>query len=270
MNRLRSCSNQQDKNKLVISDLKYKKYGTGKEVIITSFLTANPKRFISLLAKDFTVYDISLRRKGFPPQLDGKQKNIVLMTWAEDIYQFALSLKIKRFFYMGISHGGLVGWNLALLHPQCLKGLISVSGVPQGRKSSRLRLQDADSMATDVALDRLLVSTTDLHRRKKIITRVKAELDSINGVPNPGLIWPDCKTDQELASKLKKIQVPILIIQGIQDNTNIVDIPFIATKSVPGAKSVYFQDEGHLIATENPTRVVDEIKLFIKQRQGVL
>ena len=184
---------------MTVTDLKYKRFGNGREIIITSMVTSNPKRFISLLAKDFTVYDVSLRRKGFPLKPSGELKNTVLTTWAEDIYRFALSLKIKKLYYMGISHGGLVGWNLASLYPHCLKGFISISGVPQDRNPSRLNLGNEDSMAGSGVLDKLIVSTTDKEYRKKIIASMQEEFGLLSEAPDPGLAWPECKTNQEWA-----------------------------------------------------------------------
>ena len=98
-----------------------------------------------------------------------------------------------------------------------------------------------------------------------MIAAMQEELKLWREGPNPGLAWPECKTNQELSDKFNKIHVPVLIIQGIQDHSTIPEAPFIATQSVAGAKSVYFQNEGHLIATENPGKVVDEITLFIHQ-----
>jgi len=264
-------------------ELSYERYGNGVDTIITSMLstgTQEPSELILLLAKQYCVYDVALRTTGFPPATADGVGNPILTTWAEDIFRLSDALGIGKFIYLGISHGGLVGWNLAYMHPEVLKCFVSIVGAPQDRNflnTEPVRMMGQPQTSPEAArafIERMFVPTTDkarLVRRDKLIKHMLSQQSSRTSVnsntgPGPGLAWPECKTNEEMAAnRLSKIEVPILIIHGIQDHFTSPEIPFISAKTVPGIKSVFFQDESHMISGESPQRVIDEINLFITQ-----
>ncbi len=55
-----------------------------------------------------------------------------------------------------------------------------------------------------------------------------------------------------------------MLISG-KDIALPADEQWCTVKQIPGAKAVFFQDEGHLMCWENPEKLVSEMTFFIDQ-----
>ena len=82
---------------------------------------------------------------------------------------------------------------------------------------------------------------------------------------NPGQVFPELETNEQVAERLGTISVPTLLLNGAQDDIIPADMSLLVARAVPGAKLVLYQDHSHTLAREAPERVVDEVALFLKE-----
>ncbi len=258
-------------------ELSYQQWGRGETSIIFSMMSfgASFDELSRLLAVDYRVYAVNLRAPALAQIQDARDPYLPL--WAKDVHDLARELRVGKFFYAGISHGGLVGWYLALTYPDALAGLISIVGVPQDRdfiqtKAVReLTQPPASPEQRRAVLASHFAPTADpvrLKRREALLVQIEQEraIPRREGLPvGPGLAFPDCKTNEELRARLSGVRVPTLILHGMYDHFTGPEMALLAAGAVPGAKAVFFQDESHMLSAESPHKVADEIRLFINQ-----
>ncbi len=258
-------------------ELTYQERGRGETAIVFSMMSfgASFDELSRLLAVDYHVFAVNLRAPA-PEQIQDA-RDPYLPLWAKDIHDLARKLRLGKFFYAGISHGGLVGWYLALTYPDALAGLISIVGVPQDRSFLQTKAvrELTQPPATPEERRAVLAShfapTTDpvrLKRREALLAQMEQERAMLRreGLPvGPGLAFPDCRTNEELRARLRGIRVPTLILHGMYDHFTDPEMALLAAGAVPRAKAVFFQDESHMLSAESPHKVADEIRLFVNQ-----
>jgi pimeloyl-ACP methyl ester carboxylesterase len=263
-------------------ELNYTEYGKGKEIFVRSQSSAFSEGQISILSKfpsdyHFFMLDLARRYKSDPGDR-------IFDVWASDVYKFTRELGLDKFIYWGTSHGGGIGFHLALAYPEVLKGFVSEVGVPHDRsrplpEMSNLRRRQREAgfntpRAREVVREVLATMFTPTTDPRRLALRKKYLDDAVEKYANRpvedtaitvGTPYPDCKTNEQLAERFKQIKVPTLLIVGAQDPQVSAEIQLTALKSIPGAKAVFFQDEGHFITMESPEKLVAEIVLFVNQ-----
>ncbi|MFD2415143.1 alpha/beta fold hydrolase [Amycolatopsis pigmentata] len=263
-----------------LSDVKlwFDEYGTGDEVVLSS--AAGFDTYPAVLADGPTnchVFTLQARGFGRSTHLTAPPEQGWLDQWADDVLAFADHLGLERFVYTGVSHGGGIGWHLARRHPERLKALISVVGTPHDRNgdtsSSAGRRAIVESRKNADVIEnqfRVLGGSTDTPERtaireKTIATLVRRHLDYSDEEAriNQGMPFPEATSDEELATILRTIDVPVLILAGMRDGVISPESALRAARSVPRAKAVLFEDEGHFVASERPERLVAEIAVYL-------
>jgi pimeloyl-ACP methyl ester carboxylesterase len=265
-----------------LSDVKlwYDEYGTGDEVVLAS--ASGFDRYPAVLADRPTnchVFAIQARGFGRSTHLNTPPEQGWLDQWADDVLAFADHLGVARFVYTGVSHGGGIGWHLTRRHPERVKALISVVGTPHDRtgdtsSSAGRRAIVENRKNTDVIEKqfRILGGPTDTPKRaaireETIATLVRHHLaySDEEAQINQGMPFPEATTNEELAAVLRTIDVPVLILAGMRDGVISPESTLRAARSVPRAKAVLFEDEGHFVARERPERLVAEIAVYLEE-----
>lgn len=249
------------------AELYYEEYGSGPDVVISAQnrITSGPESYLELLAAAGAhVYSIQLRGFGrSSPVATIQPQDGWYPTWAEDVYAFARNLGAEEFIYTGVSHGAGVGWNLALMHPRALRAFVAIVGGPHDRSKPRVRGMGLASAPMFV------VPTRDPLRlqRRAVWLQASGEQENPTGHAqiNPGKVFPELETNEQVAERLGTISVPTLLLNGAQDDIIPADMALLVARSVPGAKLVLYQDHSHTLAREAPERVVDEVALFLKE-----
>jgi pimeloyl-ACP methyl ester carboxylesterase len=263
------------------AELAYTEFGSGPRVIVSAQQDFAPGNFLELLAQppvNCHVFAIRLRRLTKQVELPDEDQNPRWYPrWADDVYAATQLLGLTRFVYTGVSHGGVIGWHLAIEHPDLLRGLVSIVGVPpprsrrtgplSGRASQMAVRQDPAMLRANV--ERLFGPPRDaqrLARRDSLVqTRVQHILDTPpeEAAVRLGIGFPDVRTDEELTAVLGQVALPALILGGMHDPWVTPEHLLATARAVPGAKLVIFEDESHLVAVESPNKIVDEFKLFL-------
>ncbi|WP_326950799.1 alpha/beta hydrolase [Amycolatopsis sp. NBC_00348] len=71
--------------------------------------------------------------------------------------------------------------------------------------------------------------------------------------------------EETIAAILRTVDVPVLILAGMRDGVISPESTLRAARSVPWAKAVLFEDEGHFVTRERPERLATEVAAFLEE-----
>jgi len=263
------------------AELAYTEYGSGPRLVVSAQQEFTPGGYLELLAQppiNCHVFAIRLRRLRKQDEAVGEEQTPRWYPrWADDVYRATQVLGLTHFVYTGVSHGGVIGWHLAVEHPDVLRGLVSIVGVPpprsrrtgvlSGRASQMAARGDPDTLRANI--ERLFGPPRDPERLARRDALVEERLERVLHTPpeeaavNLGIGFPDATTDAELLSLLGQVRLPTLLLGGLHDPWVTPENLLETTRAVQSAKLVIFEDESHLLALESPTKVVEEFRLFL-------
>ena len=254
-------------------DLYYEEYGSGENVVLSAQMElAQGESYQRLLAEaGFHVYYIQLRGFGKSTHLHDTPAGGWYPTWALDVYQFARALGISQFIYTGVSHGAGVGWNLVLMHPEAVTAFVSVVGGPHDRTKPRVRGIGIDGANPPPIFE---VPTTDPVRLRRRAARAQGRegrwerMSPEERAIAPGRLFEELETNEAVAARLSEVRVPTLLLYAAQDDLIPPEMGLLACKAVQGSKLVLYQDHSHSLAGEAPERLVDEVRLFMRELSG--
>ncbi len=267
------------------AELAVTEYGSGPRVIVSAQQEFTPGGYLEALARPAIgchVFAIRLRQLRKQDESPGEDENPRWYArWSDDLYRATQILGLRDFVYTGVSHGGVIGWHLAVEHPDLLRGLVSIVGVPpprsrragalSGRASQMAARQDAVTLRANV--EKLFGPTRDAERLARREALVQERIQRVLSTPPDeaavrlGIGFPDVATDEELRTLLADVRVPSLIIGGMHDPWVTPENLLGTARSVPASKLVIFEDESHLIALESPAKIVEEFRLFLDRIQ---
>ena len=255
-------------------DLFYEEFGFGDNYILSAQAGFYPFGMQQHLAQmGYHVICITLR--GFYPSsyVTEDYGDRWYDVFAKDVVTVADKLHIDKFIYMGASHGAGVGWHLMLNNPERVTGFVAcVPGphsIDEGAMSIRQMLLSGiikEPPPMDPPID------NDPRREKR--RDFKAMHISHTLEPDPrekaidyGRPLMKYKNEEKLREMLHTIQVPTLILGGMEDPISTPDLMLRAAKELPHCKMIMYSNTGHNIDTDLVEELCDEADRFIKQVQ---
>ena len=266
--------------------LYYKEYGSGDKYIISAQMgfDLDEKGWPMDLAEEgYHVFTIQIRGYGKSTHVYEDLGDEWYNIWADDVYEFARRKGIEKFLYTGQSHGAGIGWHLALRHPEVLVGFVALVGGPHSRKGgevSRGRLEtiksagdpEARKKRAEQARNNFLYFANKFSNnpelRKEFEGKAeKAYEEELNRTEeelriNPRKPLSYLKTDEEVYEELSKIQIPVLMINGFQDDVVPVTDIIWPIKVIKNSKCIIYHDAGHGIHYDYREDIRREIALF--------
>ena len=243
--------------------LSYEEQGSGEETVVFGhggLEAANGWReVLELVPAKYHAYAIDMRGHGKSADVT---ENVTIPQMADDVYQFSLELGLGKFVYVGVSQGGGVGIQLVIDHPEVLKGAVLVSPVPAHGLAMRADVGGTGLLDPEVfraTFEEFLVkglSEERLQERTNTAMLMKKEA---------WLSAQDSMEHFDMEDRVGEIKVPVMMTIAGKDNIIPPDDQWRTVKQIPGAKAVFFEDEGHLMFQETPQRLVREILFFIDQ-----
>ena len=243
-------------------ELYYEEYGSGSDAVLSAQnrITNGPESYLELLAAaGLHVYSIQLRGFGRSSPATGTPDGGWYSTWAEDVYQFGRTIGASRYIYTGVSHGAGVGWNLVLLRPELVRAFVGIVGGPHDRSKPRVR---GMGMARTPLF---VVPTEDPVRLRRRSGWIESSSEGVTEPINPGRVFPELETNEQVADRLSRVRVPTLLLNGAQDDLIPAEMALLVARAVPGSKMVMYEDHSHTLAREAPERVVAEFMLFLHE-----
>jgi pimeloyl-ACP methyl ester carboxylesterase len=180
------------------------------------------------------------------------------------------ALNIERAHVVGMSMGGMIAQTMAIEHPSRVKSLTSImstTGNPRvGRPKMSVLLRAAKLTGGDkasfpdrqVALFRLFSGSLYDELEIREVAQLSSERD----------FTPD-GTSRQMAAimaspdrtpQLKKLNVPTLVVHGLEDGLVQPSGGYATTKAIPGARLLAFPDMGHNLPQARIPEILDEIK----------
>ncbi|MBO2517566.1 MAG: hypothetical protein CW338_09915 [Clostridiales bacterium] len=251
--------------------LYYEEYGKGDRIILSAQCGFYHRGMQQRMAElGYHVYCITLR--GFHPSslIKDDYGDRWYDVFASDVLAFADRMGIKRFSYMGASHGAGVGWHLMLAGQERIEAFIAVVPGPHSLKE--------DTMSYRQMLEQGIIKTippfdppidNDAARQERRDYRSRW----ISGGPQAfeeekkldyGRPLMRMGSEEKLCEALRKITVPVLIIGGYDDPISTPELMMRTAGCLPHCKMVIYSNCGHNIDTDLIEETADEADRFIR------
>ena len=259
--------------KEIINDIciNYELEGEGKTIVFVHGLSDSLTYWKVLsenLKNDYQTLIYDLRGHGESTDDD---KNTTIDLYQEDLYQLLNALNIEDAVFIGLSLGGNVILDLAVNHPEMVKGLIVMSSFPEHDEKLKKIFNDFDN-AIDQGFveffDTILPYTlTDdlLEEHKELLENVKheaAKTANIEGIKkgiNAGYGF-------NLTDKLNEINVPTLVIAGEEDNLTNLDIQEKIHDNIENSEMIVLEKTKHnILIGRNIEKVLNIINEFMSK-----
>ena len=259
--------------KKIINDIciNYELEGEGKTIVFVHGLSDSLvywKVLTETLKKDYQTLIYDLRGHGESTDDD---RNTTIDLYQEDLYQLLNALNIEDAVFIGLSLGGNVILDLAVNHPEMVKGLIVMSSFPEHDEKLKKIFNDFDN-AIDQGFveffDTILPYTlTDdlLEEHKELLENVKheaaktANLEGIKKGINAGYGF-------NLTDKLNEINVPTLVIAGEEDNLTNLDIQEKIHDNIENSEMIVLEKTKHnILIGRNIEKVLNIINEFMSK-----
>jgi pimeloyl-ACP methyl ester carboxylesterase len=219
-------------------------------------------RVMSSLSADFRC--IAYDQRGWGAS-DAPSQGYSIRDLAGDANEVLGALKLPRYVLVGHSMGGKVAQFLAAQRPVGLEKLVLVApaaptpqDIPEAARQAQLHAYDNRENALK-AMEFLTAQPHDGALREQIIA------DNLAGAPQAKLAWPTLSAYEDISGEVSNIAVPTLVIAGDQDRQDPVEqherevLP-----RIPGATMQVIRDCGHLIPVDQPERLAEAIRTFVR------
>ena len=178
---------------------------------------------------------------------------------AQDAAGILSALGINSAHVLGVSMGGYIAQQMAITYPHFVRSLVLSCTSCGGSNSLPITQEALDSMLNvsgltpqevirqglSVAFNKqFLESHLDLVEKMVLLRMEK---------PTPRYAWERqfaAARSFDIESKLTKIEVPTLILTGLDDHVLPSQNSFLLAERIPGAKLVTIPDAGHLFFIE--------------------
>lgn len=277
--------------KITVTDgfeIYYEESGTGDKHILTSrMLIDQYSNYAQELARlGYHVVQIQLRGYGKSTHVFEDYGVRWYDIWASDICQVAETLGIKQFVYTGASHGAGVGWHIIKNRPEVLLAFAGIVPGPHTKDGKEVgasrqmvldaacdeekwkqvveqrKRQDMDELPADVIGSDLEEYLKNVEQKKQDFLAFGIEERTLS----PRKPFPLLKTEEELVDFLRTIQLPCILIGGMNDPVSTMENVIRSGSAIPYAKTVFYQNAGHGLNRYYYKQVARDIDGFLKQR----
>ncbi|CAN5171223.1 alpha/beta hydrolase [soil metagenome] len=254
------------------TELYYERRGNGPALLLVQGMGANclhwGEPFLKALERDFelVLYDHRGIGRSGPPEGD-----LTIAVLAQDALALLDALDVERAHVLGISMGGMVAQELALLAPQRVRTLTlgcTSCGGTQSRPTSPAVIQRLTAAVLSGDFDRVLRTGFELvvspaHASDPLHFAAFAAAAKHFPVSLPVLM------DQKIAieaydayARLRTIRIPALVIHGTADEMLAAINGDLVASLIPGARLALLNGAGHLFFWEQPQRSADLVRDF--------
>lgn len=208
------------------------------------------------LAEKFTVITYDLLGHG-----DSKKppEKCTLSDFSDQLSNLCGFLELGRTAIAGFSLGGMIARSFSLAHPERVTALAILHSAhgrtPEERAAIMVRVNQAaktgPSATIDAALERWF---TDKFRNANpdVMELVRAAILKNDPDVYPSIYRVLAKGDEELATSIKGINCPTLVMTGEEDYGNSADMSHRMADIIPNAECVILPGLRHMALAEDP------------------
>lgn len=249
--------------------LHYEDYGHGAPVLLVHGLGSSTRDWeyqVPELARHYRVIALDVRGHG---RSDKPRERYSIQGFAEDVAALIEHLQLAQVHLVGISMGGMIGFQLGVDRPELLKSLCIVNSGPEVKaKSPRdyieiakrwtlSRLLSLDTIAK--ALGKLLFPKQEQEElRQKILVRwpqndKRAYLASLDAIIGWGV-----------RERLARISCPTLVVTADRDYTPVAQKQAYVDE-MPNARLLVIEDSRHATPLDQPEQFNSSLLAFLAE-----
>ena len=179
-------------------------------------------------------------------------------------------LGIEKAHVIGASMGGMIAQTLAIEHPSRVRSLTSImstTGNPRvGRPKTTVALRAAKLTggSKETFADRqaalFKLFSGSLYDELEIREVAKLSLERDFTPDGTARQMAAIMASPDRTPQLKKLNVPTLVVHGLEDGLVQPSGGYATTKAIPGARLLAFPDMGHNLPQARIPEILDEIK----------
>ncbi|WP_194787898.1 alpha/beta fold hydrolase [Pseudomonas sp. UFMG81] len=236
--------------------LHYQEHGQGEPLVLLHGLGSSSQDWelqVPEFSRHYRVILMDIRGHG---QSSKPRKGYQIKTFSEDLLALLRHLGTGPVHFVGLSMGGMVGFQLAVDHPECLRSLCIVNSAPEVKRRTRsdwlwwlkrwglAHLLSVETVGKGLAA-RLFPKPEQAELRRKMAERwarndKRAYLKSFNAI-----------VDWGVQERIGQIRCPTLVIAADHDYTPIpLKERYVAL--MPHARLVVIDDSRHATPLDQP------------------
>ena len=272
--------------------LEYEVHGEGDPLLLVmglgGQLVAWPSSFIAgLVDRGFKVIAFDNRDIGLSTKVDAApptklqsamfsvsrrfaKSAYLLSDMAKDAVGLLDALNIERAHVVGMSMGGMIAQTMAIEHPSRVRSLTSImstTGNPRvGRPKTSVvvRALKLTGGSKETFADRqaalFKLFSGSLYDELEIREVAKLSLERNFTPDGTARQMAAIMASPDRTPQLKKLNVPTLVVHGLEDGLVQPSGGYATTKAIPGARLLAFPDMGHNLPQARIPEILDEIK----------
>jgi len=272
--------------------LEYEVHGDGEPLLLVmglgGQLVAWPSSFIAgLVDRGFKVITFDNRDIGLSTKIDAApptklqsamfsisrrfaKSAYLLSDMAKDAVGLLDALNIERAHVVGMSMGGMIAQTMAIEHPSRVRSLTSImstTGNPRvGRPKTSVvvRALKLTGGSKETFADRqaslFKLFSGSLYDELEIREVAKLSLERDFTPDGTARQMAAIMASPDRTPQLKKLNVPTLVVHGLEDGLVQPSGGYATTKAIPGARLLAFPDMGHNLPQARIPEILDEIK----------
>ena len=272
--------------------LEYEVHGEGDPLLLVmglgGQLVAWPSSFIAgLVDRGFKVIAFDNRDIGLSTKVDAApptklqsamfsvsrrfaKSAYLLSDMAKDAVGLLDALNIERAHVVGMSMGGMIAQTMAIEHPSRVRSLTSIMSttgnprVGRPKTSVLLRASKLTGGSKETFADRqaalFKLFSGSLYDELEIREVAKLSLERDFTPDGTARQMAAIMASPDRTPQLKKLNVPTLVVHGLEDGLVQPSGGYATTKAIPGARLLAFPDMGHNLPQARIPEILDEIK----------
>lgn len=261
--------------------LEYYRFGRGSPIVLIAGygtdITSWNRYFLTALAAEHEVIVFNNRNVGGSCVRSDHYTSADL---AEDTYQLIQNLRLKKTAVLGISMGGMIGQQLAILHPDKISQLILINTAIAGKQSIH-PTPSTEKLMLNLPKNKfhllLVVVKLFFPASERIQMGVSLAMDRFQPHKyteiQPGPVMSQQKAllarwvkDNDTAQKIKNLSLPVLILNGDADDIIPPINSLILARTIPHAKLIRWRNGGHAMIYQYPEEIADAVNSFIAKK----
>jgi pimeloyl-ACP methyl ester carboxylesterase len=272
--------------------LEYEVHGEGDPLLLVmglgGQLVAWPATFIAgLVDRGFQVITFDNRDIGLSTKIDAApptktqtamfsisrrfaKSAYLLSDMAKDAVGLLDALDIERAHVVGMSMGGMIAQTMAIEHPSRVRSLTSIMSttgnprVGRPKTSVLLRAGKLTRGSRETFPDRqaalFKLFSGSLYDELEIREVAKLSVERNFTPDGTARQMAAIMASPDRTPLLKKLNVPTLVVHGLEDGLVQPSGGYATTKAIPGARLLAFPDMGHNLPQARIPEILDEIK----------
>jgi pimeloyl-ACP methyl ester carboxylesterase len=258
--------------------IEYYRVGSGDPIVLipgyATDVSSWNREFLATLVQHHQIIVLNNRNVGGSRMLSTSYRSEDL---ANDTYQLIEKLGLKKPAVVGISMGGMIAQELAVLHPDAVGSLILINTSIAGQQTVHpTPLVEKKLLGLSKYKVGFYVSAINLFFppswKMKMAYSLAAdrfqpkdhtEIDMGAVMPQQQQLIRRWLADNATAKKLSRLTLPVLILNGKADIVIPPANSVILANTIPHARLVRWNDGGHAMIFQYPEAMGDEINNFI-------